>query len=40
MLKIDQPNLGDHGYAAMKSKNFSFPTGLVGHEYEPYTQNE
>ena len=28
----------DHGYAAMKSKNFSFPTGLVGHDHEPYTQ--
>ena len=28
----------DHGYAAMKTKNFSFPTGLVEYEYEPYTQ--
>ena len=28
----------DHGYAAMKSKNFSFPTGLVGYDHEPYTQ--
>lgn len=30
----------DHGYAAMKSKNFSFPTGLVGHDHEPYTQQD
>ena len=30
----------DHGYAAMKTKHFSFPTGLVGYEYEPYTQND
>ncbi len=28
----------DHGYAAMKTKNFSFPTGLVEYEHEPYTQ--
>ena len=27
----------DHGYAAMKSSHFSFPTGLVAYEYEPYT---
>ena len=27
----------DHGYAAMKSKNFCFPTGLVEYEHEPYT---
>ena len=30
----------DHGYAAMKSKNFSFPTGLVGKDHEPYTQQD
>ncbi len=30
----------DHGYAAMKSKNFSFPTGLVEYEHEPYTQKD
>ena len=30
----------DHGYAAMKTKHFSFPTGLIGYEYEPYTQND
>ena len=30
----------DHGYAAMKSKNFSFPTGLVGYDHEPYTQQD
>ena len=30
----------DHGYAAMKSKNFSFHTGLVGHDHEPYTQQD
>lgn len=28
----------DHGYAAMKTTHFSFPTGLVGYEHEPYTQ--
>lgn len=27
----------DHGYAAMKTAHFSFPTGLVAHEHEPYT---
>ncbi len=27
----------DHGYAAMKTAHFSFPTGLVQYEYEPYT---
>ena len=30
----------DHGYAAMKSAHFSFPTGLVGYEHEPYTQKD
>ena len=28
----------DHGYAAMKSAHFSFPSGLVEYEHEPYTQ--
>ena len=28
----------DHGYAAMKTAHFSFPTGLVAYEHEPYTQ--
>ena len=27
----------DHGYAAMKTTHFSFPTGLVEYEHEPYT---
>jgi plasmid segregation protein ParM len=27
----------DHGYAAMKTAHFSFPTGLVEYENEPYT---
>lgn len=27
----------DHGYAAMKTAHFSFPTGLVAYEHEPYT---
>ena len=30
----------DHGYAAIKSKNFSFPTGLVEYEHEPYTRRD
>lgn len=30
----------DHGYAAIKSKNFSFPTGLVEYEHEPYTSKD
>ena len=30
----------DHGYYAMKTKHFSFPTGLVGYENEPYTQKD
>lgn len=29
----------DHGYAAMKTTHFSFHTGLVAHEHEPYTLN-
>ena len=30
----------DHGYAAMKSPHFSFPTGLVQYEHEPYTSKD
>ncbi len=30
----------DHGYAAIKTKNFSFPTGLVAYDHEPYTQQD
>ncbi len=30
----------DHGYAAMKTKYFSFPTGLVEYDHEPYTQKD
>ncbi|MCI8479211.1 MAG: ParM/StbA family protein [Oscillospiraceae bacterium] len=30
----------DHGYAAIKSTHCAFPTGLVGYEYEPYTQKD
>ena len=30
----------DHGYAAMKTAHFSFPTGLVGYEHEPYTRKD
>ena len=30
----------DHGYAAMKTAHFSFPTGLVVYEHEPYTLND
>ena len=29
-----------HGYAAMKTVHFSFPTGLVEYEHEPYTQKD
>lgn len=29
----------DHGYAAMKSTHFAFPSGLVAYEHEPYTLN-
>ena len=27
----------DHGYAAMKTANFIFPTGLAAYDYPPYT---
>ncbi len=27
----------DHGYAAVKTPNFSFPSGVVTYAYEPYT---
>ncbi len=30
----------DHGYAAMKTVHFSFPTGLVEYEHEPYTSKD
>ena len=30
----------DHCYAAMKTAHFSFPTGLVAYEHEPYTLND
>ena len=30
----------DHGYAAIKTAHFSFPTGLVAYEHEPYTQRD
>lgn len=30
----------DHGYAAMKSAHFSFPTGLVEYDHEPYTSKD
>ena len=30
----------DHGYAAMKTAHFSFPSGLVPYEHEPYTQKD
>ena len=30
----------DHGYAAMKTVHFSFPTGLVEYEHEPYTNKD
>ena len=28
----------DHGYAAIKTKDYTFPTGVVGYDNEPYTQ--
>lgn len=28
----------DHGYYAMKTAHFSFPTGLVEYEHEPYVR--
>lgn len=41
---IDTGNGGssgqDVGYAAMKTVHFSFPTGLVEYEHEPYTQKD
>ena len=30
----------DHGFAAMKSAHFSFPSGLVEYEHEPYTSKD
>lgn len=30
----------DHGYAAMKTSHFSFSSGLVAYEHEPYTQKD
>lgn len=30
----------DHGYAAMKTAHFSFPTGLVEYEHKPYTRKD
>lgn len=30
----------DHGYAAMKTAHFSFPSGLVAYEHEPYTPKD
>ncbi len=30
----------DHGYAAIKTAHFSFPTGLVEYEHEPYTSKD
>ena len=30
----------DHGYAAIKTAHFSFPSGLVAYEHEPYTQKD
>ena len=30
----------DHGFAAMKTTHFSFPTGLVEYEHEPYTRKD
>ena len=30
----------DHGYYAMKTSHFSFPTGLVEYEHEPYTSKD
>ena len=30
----------DHGYAVMKTAHFSFPTGLVEYDHEPYTQQD
>lgn len=30
----------DHGYAAIKTKNFCFPSGVVEYGHEPYTQRD
>lgn len=30
----------DHGYAAVKSVHFTFPTGIVEYDYEPYTRKD
>lgn len=30
----------DHGYAAIKTAHFAFPTGLVAYEHEPYTRKD
>ena len=30
----------DHGYYAMKTKNFCFPSGLIQYEHEPYTNQD
>lgn len=30
----------DHGYYAMKTKNFCFPSGLIQYEHEPYTHQD
>ena len=30
----------DHGFSNIKSTHFSFPTGLVEYEHEPYTQKD
>ena len=30
----------DHGYAAMKTARFVFPTGLVAHDYAPYVSKD
>ena len=31
-------NIGiDHGYHAIKTRNFSFPAGVTAYSHEPYT---
>ena len=30
----------DHGYAAIKTRNFCFPSGIVEYEHEPYTKTD
>ena len=30
----------DHGYAAIKTPNFSFPSGVVAYDFEPYTNQD